>query len=209
MQNHQSFAAFVAICLLLTITPGADTALILRSAMAGGRKYFVATTCGICTGLLIHASISSLGMSAILLESAKLYSAIRLIGAGYLIYLGVRGLYEVWFGPTLVEASEKQVARSLRAEFRRGLLTNILNPKVAVFYLTFLPQFVDINGNAFLQSIGLATVHVSMSFVWLCLVGYFVAFFRVQLANTVVRRAVESVTGFALLAFGARLAITR
>ena len=210
MQN--SLSTFLVLCFLLTITPGADTALVLRSSMGGGRKLFVATICGICVGLLFHATMSSLGLSAVLQKSAKMYSIIKILGAGYLIYLGIRGLYEAWrMGQRTQNVSkspglDRQGLTSSLTEFRNGLLTNVLNPKVAVFYLTFLPQFVDIQKNVFLQSVGLSLIHIAMSFIWLYLIGQFVTYFKDQLAKLAVRRSVETATGLALLAFGIRLA---
>ena len=90
--TDQSLITFLVLITLLTITPGTDTALVLKSAMKGGRRFYVATSLGICTGLLFHASMSSLGLSAILQQSAQAYSVIKMLGAAYLIYLGVRGL---------------------------------------------------------------------------------------------------------------------
>lgn len=210
MQN--TLSTFLVLCFLLTITPGADTALVLKSSMGGGRKLFIATICGICVGLLFHATMSSLGLSAVLQKSAKMYSIIKILGAGYLIYLGIRGLYEAWrMGQRTQNVSkstglDRQVLISPLTEFRNGLLTNVLNPKVAVFYLTFLPQFVDIQKNVFLQSVGLSLIHIAMSFIWLYLIGQFVTYFKDQLAKLAVRRSVETATGLALLAFGIRLA---
>lgn len=210
MQN--TLSTFLVLCFLLTITPGADTALVLKSSMGGGRKLYIATICGICVGLLFHATMSSLGLSAVLQKSAKMYSIIKILGAGYLIYLGIRGLYEAWrMGQRTQNVSkstglDRQVLISPLTEFRNGLLTNVLNPKVAVFYLTFLPQFVDIQKNVFLQSVGLSLIHIAMSFIWLYLIGQFVTYFKDQLAKLAVRRSVETATGLALLAFGIRLA---
>jgi threonine/homoserine/homoserine lactone efflux protein len=184
---YESYTAFFIICFLLTITPGADTALVLKSSLSGPRKSFVMTTLGICAGLLFHATMSSLGLTAIPQKSSQLFHAIKLLGAGYLVYLGLKALHEVYSKRTADEGLDipqrDQARSSAFAEFRNGLLTNTLNPKVAVFYLTFLPQFVDVQGNVLVQSILLSTVHITMSFVWLCLIGSFGNFFRTQLTN--------------------------
>jgi threonine/homoserine/homoserine lactone efflux protein len=211
---YQSFWTFFVLCLLLTMTPGADTALVLKSSMQGHRKLFIATIVGICSGLLFHATMSSLGLSAILQKSAELYSIVKLLGACYLIYLGGRALYEVWVLKSketekINDCSPARTKRSALSEFRVGLLTNILNPKVAVFYLTFLPQFIDPSSSVLLQSLALALVHILLSFVWLLLIGFFVAYFKNQLEKPSVKRIVESVTGLALLGFGIRLATNK
>ncbi|MFG1483163.1 LysE family translocator [Halobacteriovorax sp. HFRX-2_2] len=208
MEN--SFSAFLFLCFILTITPGSDTALVLKSSISGNRKNIMATILGICSGLFIHAVMSSLGLSAILQQSAELFHVVKMIGAGYLIYLGVRALYEAWFtgsNSNLVFGSrceERQV--SVSSEFRKGLLTNILNPKVAIFYLTFLPQFIDINSNPLTQSIGLSLVHISLNLAWLFLFGSFITFFKGHFEKGRTKRIVEILSGSAFLFFGLALA---
>lgn len=207
-----SMEAFLLICLLLTLSPGADTALILKSAMGRRRNGFVFTTAGICAGLGLHALMSSLGLSAILAKSAQLYLVVKFVGAGYLIYLGLRGLHKAFFGLRNDMENISTLSKmkdSGFAEFRTGLLTNILNPKVAVFYLTFLPQFVNVQENIVLQSAGLAAIHIAMSFVWLCFIGYFVSFFKSQFEKPSVRQKMEAITGLALLGFGIRLTLSK
>lgn len=202
-QQPDDMSSFLILCFLLTITPGADTALVLRSSLsaAGPRSYFP-TVVGICAGLLFHATISSLGLSVILVKSAQLFSIVKLCGAAYLIYLGTQTLWTAR-KPVIVDVAPA------RAGFRSGFLTNILNPKVAVFYLTFLPQFIDVHANAFIQSIALASIHIAMCLVWLSLVGEFVLYFRAQLEKPSVRRVLDSLTGLALLGFGVKLALSR
>ncbi|WP_233189736.1 LysE family translocator [Halobacteriovorax sp. DA5] len=208
MEN--SFSAFLFLCFILTITPGSDTALVLKSSISGNRKNIMATILGICSGLFIHAVMSSLGLSAILQQSAELFHFVKMIGAAYLIYLGVRALYEAWFSGSktnlfLVSKNERKQV-SVSSEFRRGLLTNILNPKVAIFYLTFLPQFIDINSNPLVQSIGLSLVHIALNLIWLFLFGYFVTFFKAQFEKGRTKRVVETLSGSAFLFFGLALA---
>lgn len=212
---HQSYWSFLVLCALLTITPGADTALVLKSSLRAPGRSFIATIAGISLGLLIHAMMSALGLSAILMASAKLYTVVQVLGAGYLVYLGLRSLYEAWFkaSDSFAEVgtavSTPTQRRRRFAEFRTGLMTNILNPKVAVFYLTFLPQFIDPTRSVFLQSLLLALTHIILSFVWLMLIGFFVGYFRTQLQKKRVRRTIESLTGVALLGFGIKLATSK
>ncbi|KYG60355.1 hypothetical protein AZI85_12840 [Bdellovibrio bacteriovorus] len=204
----QSLVAFSVLCLLLTIAPGADTALVLKSSMTGKQKHFVATILGICVGLLFHATMSSLGLSAILKKSAELYAVVKYLGAAYLIYLGLQSLFEAWFRKDKEDETSgvmKNSEGSFAQEFRKGLLTNTLNPKVAVFYLTFLPQFVNVKKNVLIQSLGLSMIHILMNLVWLYLVGSFVMFFKAQFAKKSVKRKIETLTGFALLGFGIKL----
>lgn len=159
--------------------------------------------------MLVHATLSSLGLSTILKSSPQLYSAVKYAGTGYLLFLGAKILYEAAretlqdFNATKSEAASQ---KSLVSEFRAGLLSNVLNPKVAVFYITFLSQFVDPSHNIFVQSILLTGGHILMSIIWLLLIGVFVGYFKPQLEKPKVRRAIEAITGFALIGFGLRLA---
>jgi threonine/homoserine/homoserine lactone efflux protein len=201
-----SLPMFFVLCFLLTITPGADTALVLSSALRTGPRGVLMTTLGICAGLLFHATMSALGLSVILRQSAQLYSAVKWLGALYLMYLGAKSLYAAF--RTGTEARVEQVKPAAASALSQGALTNILNPKVAVFYLTFLPQFVDPSRNVLFQSIALASIHIAMSFLWLYAIGSFVGYFRSVLSRPRVRRGIEGVTGVALLGFGARLAMS-
>src|SRR5829696_2522565 len=136
--------AFAGIAALLTVTPGADTMLVIRSVMARGQRAGLMTTLGICCGLLVHGVLSGLGVSLILLRSAMLFEAVKLVGAGYLIHLGAKSLWGLRRGLDAVEPPAGQtqaVHRRPWQSFVEGMLNNVLNPKVAVFYLAFLPQF--------------------------------------------------------------------
>lgn len=198
-------------CLFLTITPGVDTAIVLRSATDGNRRLVAATISGICLGLLVHATLSALGLSAVLQKSPDLYSMLKNIGAAYLIILGGKILFEAHtYGfNEISEETETLVflkaPKTFDTEFTTGLLTNILNPKVAVFYVTFLSQFIDPAKNIFLQTIILAGSHILMSIVWLSLIGVFVGHFKPQLEKPEVRKVIETITGMALIGFGLRL----
>ena len=133
-------AGFFAVAIVVVITPGPDMALVTRNTLAGGRRSGFATAAGTCSGLLVHSLAAALGLSAILLVSSEAFMAVKLTGAAYLVYLGVRGLFSSGPGALAPVAS-----RDLRpgAGYRQGLLTNVLNPKVALFFVALLPQFVE------------------------------------------------------------------
>ncbi len=199
--------AFTAIAALLTLTPGSDTMLVVRSALVRGRRAGLLTVLGICCGLFIHATFSALGLSVILLRSARAFDVLKLAGAGYLVYLG---LQSIWGAARGAHPSERPVAAaSGRRAFAEGLLNNVLNPKVAIFYLAFLPQFVRVGDPVLAKSILLASIHFAEGVVWLSFVTLFVARLRSALTRPVVQRTLESVTGLVLVGFGVRLAAAR
>jgi len=205
------FVAFLGIAALLTIIPGADTGLVTKNAITRGRTAAFFTTFGICLGCLCHATASALGLSVVLRESARLYDWVKLVGAGYLVYIGVRAL---WASrkPYLVEPEvgfRAEQTLGVWVSFIEGLFTNLLNPKVAIFYLTFLPQFIAPGENVFRRSLFLASIHVLMGLVWLCSYAMLLDRMRAILTRPSVRRRLEAFTGAVLVAFGLRLAIER
>jgi threonine/homoserine/homoserine lactone efflux protein len=206
---------FIGIAAMLTIVPGADMALVARSSLLDGRRPAFFTTLGICLGLCVHAVASALGLSAILRVSAVAFTAVKALGAGYLMYLGVQTIRgagkrsiapeEEGRGGAHGELDNALLARS----FRQGILTNVLNPKVALFYLTFLPQFIAPGEPPLVKSLALASIHIGMGLVWLTLYAWFLSGFRIVLNRPRIRRTLESVTGGLLLLLGLRLAWER
>lgn len=191
---------------LLTVSPGADMALVAKVTLQRGRSDAFVTTVGICSGLFVHATASALGLSVILATSADAFTAVKLAGAAYLAYLGIRSL-RASFHPEVPQAA---VASSRSAgPFVQGLFSNVLNPKVAVFYLTFLPQFIDPRGNVLAQSLVLAAVHAVMGLLWLTAYAYVLGRVARALASGTLRRILERVTGVVLIGLGARLAFER
>jgi len=132
---------FIVAGLVLNITPGPDMALILARSTQGGARSGIAAALGIGTGALVHIAASAIGISAILLASAAAFTALKVLGALYLIAIGLRMLW----GParTAAAGSQRTAGPPLCTVFAQGFLTNVLNPKVAIFFLAFLPQFID------------------------------------------------------------------
>jgi len=200
------FAGFLAVALVVVVTPGPDMALVLRNTLAGGRIAGLATSAGTCSGLVVHASAAALGLSALLLASSRAYTVVKLVGAGYLVFLGLR---------TFLRAGQKEhggdAIASVRpwAAYRQGVMTNVLNPKVALFFVSLLPQFVQ-EGDGFVwRLLLLAGLFIAMGLVWLT--AYTFALHSVDrfLRRGSIRTAIERVTGAALVALGMRLAFDR
>ena len=140
MLGIHDYWLFVAAGVLLNLTPGQDTLYILGSSIAAGRRMGIASALGIGTGSLVHTLMAALGLSAVLATSATAFTAVKLAGAAYLVYLGIRALTATADADT---TSQRVASTSWHLAFRRGVLTNVLNPKVALFFLALLPQFID------------------------------------------------------------------
>src|SRR5713226_3720336 len=192
---------YVWLAALLTIIPGADMALVTKNTLADGRRAAFFTTLGICAGLSVHAVASAFGLSAILRVSAAAYSGVKLAGAAYLVFLGIQSIRGTGkkVGDAAFSGNEASALRrehqALARSFRQGLLTNLLNPKFALFYLTILPQFIVPTDSALLKALLLAGVHIGMSLVWLTAYAYFLSGFRPVLSRPTVKRSLERVTG--------------
>jgi threonine/homoserine/homoserine lactone efflux protein len=203
-----SFVGFLAISAVVIITPGQDTALTIRNTMLGGRSTGIATAAGVCTGQATWTIGASLGLTALLIASETVFVAIRLAGAAYLCYLGAHSLWAAVRARTGAENSRAGggVALDSRRAFRSGVLSNLGNPKMAIFFSSLLPQFVSPGPSSFVGMLGLGLVFVSMTFVWLCLYAAVVDRAGDFLRRGPVRRAFDAVTGLILVAFGIRLA---
>jgi RhtB (resistance to homoserine/threonine) family protein len=213
MLDHQVLA-FTGIAAILTLTPGADTMLVMRNVLTRGQRAGMLTTVGICSGLFFHATLSALGLSLILVRSAAVFEIVKLFGACYLIALGCQSLWRaLHVGTTKISHTQKPIAPEQKQagsrSFTEGLLTNVLNPKVAIFYLAFLPQFISPGDSAFGKSMLLAGIHFTLGITWLSLVTIFLGRVRALLTRPRVQHAVEATTGVILIAFGARLAFER
>ena len=205
--------SFTLAAAVLTITPGQDTMLVVRNVLRGGRGDGVVTTFGICSGLFMHATLSALGVSILLMQSARAFQAVKIAGACYLVWLGVRSLTGAVRGgpdPAQLESGRPAAGTtSHRRCFLEGLLSNVLNPKTAVFYLAFLPQFIRPTDSALQKSFLLAGIHYVEGIVWLLVVSVAVDRMRRLFLTSTVRRWLDGVCGALFVGFGARLALER
>ncbi|MGB0467630.1 MAG: LysE family translocator [Pontibacterium sp.] len=193
----------------LTLTPGVDTLLVMRNAARGGQRDGLLTSLGICLGLFIHASISAAGLSVILLGSAQLFIILKLAGAAYLIWLGVQSLRSA-INRKQLHLDQPAYVSSVPAttSLREGLLSNVLNPKPIIFYMAFLPQFIDPAYSALPQALMMAAVHFTIGMVWQGSLVLMVGRARLWLQTPCVARVQDSITGALLIGFGVKLAST-
>jgi threonine/homoserine/homoserine lactone efflux protein len=198
-------AAFTVAATLVTLSPGPDMALVARRAVTDGWRRASVTSAGIVTGLLVHATASAVGISAILVRSATAFTVLKVVGAAYLVVLGVLTLRAA--GKAAERPVEARPPRSGRTSFAQGFLNNVLNPKPALFYLAFVPQFVE-PGDPVVTLIGLlVAIHIAISIVWLVTWAWLVGRASAVLAPRW-RATLERVTGCVLVALGLRLATT-
>lgn len=246
MTLHQAVISFALVAGLVTITPGLDTAIVLRSTLRGGRRAGILTTLGVNAGVLCWGLAAALGVSALLAASSIAYDVLRYVGTAYLLWLGGRLLWSATrrrsavpghpthphddphdphdpadphdprdpHGPAdPTDAADPAAGRGTNpggwANFRTGLLTNLLNPKVGAFYVAMLPQFLPDDVPPAAMGALLALVHNAEGLLFLGTVTLLAGSFRRWLTRPGVNRSIDGITGAVLVGFGARLALTR
>jgi RhtB (resistance to homoserine/threonine) family protein len=202
--------AFTIVAAALTVTPGADTLLVVRNVLRGGRRDGLLTMAGICTGLYVHALLSALGVSVILMHSATAFTVLKIAGACYLVWLGLQSLRGAARDAVPQPAKAVAVIRVSPSRcFREGFLTNVLNPKVAVFYLAFLPQFIGPDDPILQKSLLLTAIHFLQGIAWLGGVAFVVDRSRRFFLRPMIRRWMDAVCGTLLIGLGLRLALQK
>jgi len=191
---------FVVVAAVVICTPGPDTALTIRNTLLGGRGNGLRTAAGVATGQALWTLAASAGIAALVAASQPLFTAVRIVGAAYLVWLGLQSLAAAVRG-----RSRGERPRGSAAGFRQGLLSNLVNPKMAVFFTSLLPQF----GSGFGELLVLGLAFATMTLTWLSAYAVAVARTRRLLVRGRVRRALDAINGVALVALGARLAAER
>ena len=197
---------FLLASILVTVIPGADMALVTRQVLVGGTGLAQKTIFGNLAGLGVHGVALAAGLSALIVASAAAYSAVKLAGAAYLVYLGVQALLASREPPSDAPA---RAAPGTRRAFLQGLISTVLNPKPALFFLTFLPQFVDRDAPVLPQTLTLVAIHVVVGLIWLSVYARLVQRAHRALTAPRVRAWLERTTGALLIAFGLRVAVER
>lgn len=208
MTVTSALLSFAVVAALMTLVPGVDTALILRSAVARSRAEAAVAALGICTGVLAWGVIAAAGASAVLAASQLAYQILTYAGAAYLVFLGAQMIYRS-LRRKKVDAVQVPVASSKWKAFGMGVTTNLLNPKIGVFYIAVIPQFTPSGANALLMGLALAAVHVLLTMLWaaVLILGASLAgkWLRTEKGVTIMDR----ITGTVLIGFGVRVALIR
>jgi threonine/homoserine/homoserine lactone efflux protein len=195
---------FVAISALLIIAPGPDMVLVARNTLRGGRRSGIATGVGVTVGLVVWTVAASIGLAALLRASEPAFIGLKIVGSLYLVYLGARSLVDALRHTDLARARE-----SSNHSLREGLISNLGNPKIAVFFTSFLPQFVPGTHPSFLALLVLGLLFAALGLAWLTLYSVLVARAGDLLRRSGIRRALDGLTGAVLVSLGARLALER
>lgn len=203
---------FFAVSALVIIAPGPDTALTIRNTLLGTRRSGVFTAFGVAIGQATWTCATSMGIAALLVASGPAFLAVKVAGATYLVYLGLRGIYGAARAVDAKQGRPESVcARSMpsRAALRQGLVSNLGNPKMAIFFTSLLPQFAPHGGPLFAELLLLGLVFCFMTFLWLVTYAVVVARAGAVLRRSGVRRAIDGLTGIALIGIGLRVAVER
>lgn len=201
-----NIALFITASLAVIVAPGPDNIYVLTRGVAQGREVALASAWGMCSGLLFHTTLAAVGLSAILARSAVAFSVVKYAGAAYLIYLGVRAILSK---EEFVSPEEEAPTARLRSFFLRGLTMNLLNPKVAVFFLAFLPQFASpAMGGAVLRLLALGLLFALLSVLVFSAIALFSGVLGDRLSQSLrFANALRWLTGCVLVGLGVRLAL--
>lgn len=199
--------SFLFAITILTLTPGFDTALVLRSAVAQGAKRASVTALGITLGCLVWGVAVGFGLGALLLASEMAYNLLKWLGAAWLLYLGLKLLLKP--RQTAVDTQQPALQQGYLACFSRGLLGNLLNPKVGIFYVSFLPQFIPAGASVALWCSLMALTHMLLGLIWNAILIGGSHYFAGHLRKPRVLKVMDRLTGCVFIGFAAKLALSR
>lgn len=199
--------SFLFAITILTLTPGFDTALVLRSAVAQGAKRASVTALGITLGCLVGGVAVGFGLGALLLASEMAYNLLKWLGAAWLLWLGLKLLLKP--RQTAVDTQQPALQQGYLACFSRGLLGNLLNPKVGIFYVSFLPQFIPAGASVALWCSLMALAHMLLGLIWNAVLIGGSHYFAGHLRKPRVLKVMDRLTGCVFIGFAAKLALSR
>lgn len=199
--------SFLFAITILTLTPGFDTALVLRSAIAQGAKRASVTALGITLGCLVWGVAVGFGLGALLLASEMAYNLLKWLGAAWLLYLGLKLLLKP--RQAAIDSQQPALQQGYLACFSRGLLGNLLNPKVGIFYVSFLPQFIPAGASVALWCSLMALAHMLLGLIWNAVLIGGSHYFAGHLRKPRVLKVMDRLTGCVFIGFAAKLALSR
>jgi threonine/homoserine/homoserine lactone efflux protein len=198
----QTLPSFAGIAVLVSLTPGPATALVVRSAALHGRREALLVTLGNSTGILMWALASVLGISALVAASETAFVVLKVVGAAVLIVLGIQAIR----GRGGQDAGEREPARTARTSFGNGLMTSFANPKLAVFFVALFPQFVPSGASVLPTTLAMALLLIAVDLVYFTLLALVVARARHAVMGSRLARRIERLTGVVMVALGVRVA---
>ncbi len=208
----KEFGLFVSSVIIFAMTPGIDTVFVLNRAIGYGKKIGAMVALGVATGVLVHTLFASLGLAAVIAKSVLLFNVIKYLGAAYLVYLGVMSIYHAIKNPSQLTLSQKTSVKPMSSiqAYRSGLITNVLNPKVALFFLAFFPQFISpaMMGSA-TPYLLLGTLYALISAVWLVVLALLAGSVLSQfLTSKKAKRIMDLGSGAVFVGLGAKVALS-
>jgi threonine/homoserine/homoserine lactone efflux protein len=198
---------FLVGSLVVAVVPGPDMALVTRQVVTRGRRAAQTTILGNLSGLVVHTTALAVGLSALLVASATAFSVVKLAGAAYLVFLGLQSLRQARRTRTATDATSPELVPKRGNPYLQGLISTVLNPKPALFFVSYLPQFVDPHGPVTLQVSLLAAIHILIGFVWLTTYASLVSRMQAAITRPRIKAALERATGAVLIALGVRVAV--
>jgi RhtB (resistance to homoserine/threonine) family protein len=209
MFGIENYAGFLVAGIILNLTPGADTMYILTRSIAQGRQAGFYSVLGISTGCLVHTTLASFGLSIILVKSATAFTVVKYIGVAYLLYIGVKMIIEK---NNIFENNNNTIEQAdLKKIYRQGVLTNVLNPKVALFFLAFLPQFINTNyAEGPLSFLLLGLTFLTTGTIWCLFLAYGASLISKTLRNNEkIGKLLQKISGLIFIGLGIRLLINK
>ncbi|EJS75804.1 LysE family translocator [Bacillus cereus] len=206
----ENYLLFIIMSICLIILPGPDTAMATKNTLVAGKVGGVKTVFGTCVALLIHTLAAVIGLSALIVKSALLFSIFKYVGALYLIYIGIKALLAVR-NKEGVNTNDVAISNDNKHTscFRQGFLTNLLNPKIAVFFLTFLPQFLNPNHNTFIQLLVMGLTYLILTVIWFAFYIFLIDKISAFMKKPKTQRYIQGLTGIVLIGFGIKLAFEK
>ena len=192
---------FGLIALLLVISPGPNGVLILKTASSQGRTPSILNIFGLTTATFFHGAFSIFGLSALLMQSAELFLAVKILGAGYLFYMGAKAIISSYKAPISEAEALSGKKRKGIGYFNEGFITQILNPKVSIFYLAAFPQFISPANFSYGLAFLLVAIHAAIIFFWFVGVTYAINIIKKSAKNTNIGRWVQRIAGSAMIYF--------